>query len=217
MPRQQGRAADGKGPAETGMDQRQDRRTRRQSRCPGNKAEQPKAKARRKMDTVRQEIDAAGNKRGRLTERQVSRREKQADRPENRPAGDDPVGDDPVGDDPAGDDPAGDDPAGDDPAVAVTKNREMRPGGCISPFYVIPERFERSTRSLEGCCSIQLSYGTIGARGPKAPFADAKVGKIFHFRVLSAVSWMKTCPFSPNYFAARNFLSTFAGLKARRG
>lgn len=85
------------------------------------------------------------------------------------------------------------------------------------PFYVIPERFERSTRSLEGCCSIQLSYGTIGAQGPKAPFADAKVGKIFHFRVLSAVSWMKTCPFSPNYFAARNFLSTFAGLKARRG
>jgi len=28
---------------------------------------------------------------------------------------------------------------------------------------------------------------------------------------------MKTCPFSPNYFAARIFLSTFAGLKARRG
>ncbi len=25
---------------------------------------------------------------------------------------------------------------------------------------VIPERFERSTHSLEGCCSIQLSYGT---------------------------------------------------------
>ena len=182
------------------MGQRRDRRARRQNRHPGNKAERPTTKARRKTDTVRQEIDAAGNKRGRLTERQVSRREKQADRPENRPAGDDPVGDDPAGDDPA-----------------ATKNREMRPGGCISPFYVIPERFERSTRSLEGCCSIQLSYGTIGAQGPKAPFADAKVGKIFHFRVLSAVSWMKTCPFSPNYFAARNFLSTFAGLKARRG
>ena len=29
------------------------------------------------------------------------------------------------------------------------------------PFYVIPERFERSTRSLEGCCSIQLSYWRI--------------------------------------------------------
>jgi hypothetical protein len=25
---------------------------------------------------------------------------------------------------------------------------------------VIPERLERSTYSLEGCCSIQLSYGT---------------------------------------------------------
>ncbi len=24
----------------------------------------------------------------------------------------------------------------------------------------IPERFERPTHSLEGCCSIQLSYGT---------------------------------------------------------
>ena len=26
---------------------------------------------------------------------------------------------------------------------------------------VIPGRFERPTHSLEGCCSIQLSYGTI--------------------------------------------------------
>jgi hypothetical protein len=25
---------------------------------------------------------------------------------------------------------------------------------------VIPARFERATHSLEGCCSIQLSYGT---------------------------------------------------------
>jgi hypothetical protein len=25
---------------------------------------------------------------------------------------------------------------------------------------VIPGRLERPTRSLEGCCSIQLSYGT---------------------------------------------------------
>lgn len=51
------------------------------------------------------------------------------------------------------------------------------------PFYVIPERFERSTRSLEGCCSIQLSYGTIGARGPKAPFADANIQKLVRFRI----------------------------------
>ncbi len=27
-------------------------------------------------------------------------------------------------------------------------------------YHVIPERLERSTYSLEGCCSIQLSYGT---------------------------------------------------------
>jgi hypothetical protein len=26
---------------------------------------------------------------------------------------------------------------------------------------VIPARFERATHSLEGCCSIQLSYGTL--------------------------------------------------------
>ena len=26
---------------------------------------------------------------------------------------------------------------------------------------MIPTRFERVTHSLEGCCSIQLSYGTI--------------------------------------------------------
>jgi hypothetical protein len=31
---------------------------------------------------------------------------------------------------------------------------------------VIPTRFERVTHSLEGCCSIQLSYGTI-FRGAK--------------------------------------------------
>ena len=31
----------------------------------------------------------------------------------------------------------------------------------IFSFFVIPPRFERGTHSLEGCCSIQLSYGTI--------------------------------------------------------
>ena len=45
--------------------------------------------------------------------------------------------------------------------------------GLISerPFYlvVIPPRLERGTHSLEGCCSIQLSYGTlkIGSKGIK--------------------------------------------------
>ena len=32
-------------------------------------------------------------------------------------------------------------------------------GGSV--WIVIPGRFERPTHSLEGCCSIQLSYGTI--------------------------------------------------------
>ena len=32
-------------------------------------------------------------------------------------------------------------------------------GNCLT-FRVIPARFERATHSLEGCCSIQLSYGT---------------------------------------------------------
>ena len=36
-------------------------------------------------------------------------------------------------------------------------------------FFVIPPRFERGTHSLEGCCSVQLSYGTsiFGCKGKK--------------------------------------------------
>ena len=43
------------------------------------------------------------------------------------------------------------------------KNEKEKGAGCISssPILVIPEGFEPSTRSLEGCCSIQLSYETI--------------------------------------------------------
>lgn len=48
--------------------------------------------------------------------------------------------------------------------------RENEKGARIrfqrSLFRVIPARFERATRSLEGCCSIQLSYGTIGKTAP---------------------------------------------------
>ena len=40
------------------------------------------------------------------------------------------------------------------------KQKRGYPRVRISSFCVIPERFERSTHSLEGCCSIQLSYGT---------------------------------------------------------
>ena len=32
-------------------------------------------------------------------------------------------------------------------------------------LYVIPLGLEPKTHSLEGCCSIQLSYGTIPAKG----------------------------------------------------
>ena len=32
----------------------------------------------------------------------------------------------------------------------------------MSHLLVIPARLERATHSLEGCCSIQLSYGTKG-------------------------------------------------------
>ena len=43
---------------------------------------------------------------------------------------------------------------------------------------MIPERFERSTHSLEGCCSIQLSYGTplTGAKIRFNSFISKRVG-----------------------------------------
>ena len=44
---------------------------------------------------------------------------------------------------------------------------------------VIPERFERSTHSLEGCCSIQLSYGT---NTPKTHQGDLGGAKVITFR-----------------------------------
>ena len=54
----------------------------------------------------------------------------------------------------------------------------------ISP-EVIPPGLEPGTHSLEGCCSIQLSYGTakIGRKGKKN-FAMSQIIKIkiWHFR-----------------------------------
>lgn len=222
------------------MGQRRDRRARRQNRHPGNKAERPTTKARRKTEWIK---DRTGGPGAKQTPRQQSKAADGKDPAENEysPAAEIVAAGNKTGRSTKAGQPtekAGrwrkGRPAGSN-ADRLTENRptdrkqtgrrrsgnDKKQGDAAQrlhlPFYVIPERFERSTRSLEGCCSIQLSYGTIGAQGPKAPFADAKVGKIFHFRVLSAVSWMKTCPFSPNYFAARIFLSTFAGLKARRG
>ncbi len=45
-------------------------------------------------------------------------------------------------------------------------NQESRKGSAKwrCPF-VIPARLERATHSLEGCCSIQLSYGTVSFPG----------------------------------------------------
>ena len=54
--------------------------------------------------------------------------------------------------------------------ASETKRNVLRhwPKDVSSP--VIPARFERATHSLEGCCSIQLSYGTpinLKLRGTK--------------------------------------------------
>ena len=38
------------------------------------------------------------------------------------------------------------------------------PRGKACNLYVIPLGLEPKTHSLEGCCSIQLSYGTIPAK-----------------------------------------------------
>ena len=61
--------------------------------------------------------------------------------------------------------------------------RENEKGARIrfqrSLFRVIPARFERATRSLEGCCSIQLSYGTIGKTAPAVTICAAKIGIFF--------------------------------------
>ena len=48
--------------------------------------------------------------------------------------------------------------------------------------FVSPERFERSTHSLEGCCSIQLSYGTIGLRRFPAAMRGRRYEKKIEFR-----------------------------------
>ena len=44
---------------------------------------------------------------------------------------------------------------------------------CDACFQVIPLGFEPKTHSLEGCCSIQLSYGT-------EPFCGCKISALFH-------------------------------------
>ena len=55
--------------------------------------------------------------------------------------------------------------------VSPIKKRRME----ISTRLVIPLGFEPKTHSLEGCCSIQLSYGTYTF----LRFAAAKLQKYF--------------------------------------
>ena len=54
----------------------------------------------------------------------------------------------------------------------ILKGFDTKKPQNISETSVIPSGFEPETHSLEGCCSIQLSYGT------SADFlkSDAKVG-----------------------------------------
>ena len=47
---------------------------------------------------------------------------------------------------------------------AVYKKQNPASSARFRGFPVITGRFERPTRSLEGCCSIQLSYVTIFLR-----------------------------------------------------
>ena len=52
--------------------------------------------------------------------------------------------------------------AGIHPLKKQVKDEKTKKGDnpWLSPFKVIEEGFEPSTHSLEGCCSIQLSYPT---------------------------------------------------------
>ena len=72
---------------------------------------------------------------------------------------------------------------------------------------VIPAGFEPTTHSLEGCCSIQLSYGTI-AKTPQRGICGAKIRLLFllskrnfHFFLLStkviAAGSNTASPFQP--------------------
>ncbi len=54
----------------------------------------------------------------------------------------------------------------------MIKNANRQPIGCL---FVIPARLERATHSLEGCCSIQLSYGT----DPVSPRRGVQIYAIF--------------------------------------
>jgi hypothetical protein len=81
---------------------------------------------------------------------------------------------------------------------------------------VIPERLERSTHSLEGCCSIQLSYGTKISNNkppnfllyPPDSYRDELrnlfPGAKIHFFSVSATVFLTDCTFS--HKVANNYL-----------
>ena len=59
-------------------------------------------------------------------------------------------------------------------------------------YKVIPAGFEPTTHSLEGCCSIQLSYGTITYK-PTKGFCVAKINLLFLLSKKSGILLYFSC------------------------
>ena len=59
-------------------------------------------------------------------------------------------------------------------------NKKTALSGCLF-VKVIRSGFEPETHSLEGCCSIQLSYQTIPFRGAKVRISEQKTKRILSF------------------------------------
>ena len=61
-------------------------------------------------------------------------------------------------------------------ANLLTQKKEQK---SLLLEFVIPAGFEPTTHSLEGCCSIQLSYGTNSLNCGLPLFSGAKIHKIY--------------------------------------
>lgn len=61
-------------------------------------------------------------------------------------------------------------------ANILTQKKEQK---SLLLEFVIPAGFEPTTHSLEGCCSIQLSYGTNSLNCGLPLFSGAKIYKIY--------------------------------------
>ena len=68
---------------------------------------------------------------------------------------------------------------------------------------VIPAGFEPTTHSLEGCCSIQLSYGTNAQKSVRREALDFCVGKINAF-----ISFLQV--FVEFYLSATHFSAIYS-------